>query len=69
MKIFSRIFQAIMDSRQLQAERIIRDSAYFAQQAREYELQLSSKKTNTVAADKAQTAGSFSMPIRSLAAH
>jgi hypothetical protein len=57
----------MVQSRQLQADRIVRGSANFAQQAQEYELQLAAEKANTVSATKPDTTGSFSMPIKGLA--
>jgi hypothetical protein len=67
MKLFGRIFEAMVQSRQLQADRIVRASANFAQQAREYDLHAAAEKAHATSGAE-ETTGSLSMPIKGLAA-
>ncbi len=68
MKFFGRMFEAMVQSRQLQADRIVRASANFAQQAREYDLRVAPENVPTSSAASLDAAGSLSMPIKGLAA-
>ncbi len=65
MKFLIRLFEAMMQSRELQAASVIRENAHFAQEARAYEL--ASAATETVSGGTA-AAGAFPVPISGLAA-